>query len=500
MKKLFIITIISICFLFQFNLFAQTFSVIWKNTYNDGVLCNVRSLNGEPDGSFIYTGMCWIGMFYPLLKKIGSEGGEVWTRRFYNNSPNYGTISTSFDRTIDGGFILCGDNNNYPGYSDYDLHLIWTDSVGNYQRDTLLVDSAITTGINIFTLNNAHFAIVGSFRNLGSNANIFLMEVDSEGGVLWLKQYGGNDVEQANGAILTNDSCFVIAGATQSFGNGGNDVYIIKTNILGDTLWTKTYGGQSDDYGTSVNISENGGYIVTGYTNSFGSGNYDGYVLRIDESGDTLWTKIVGGENDDRFYDAVSTEYGDVIVGFTESFLPPDYSHRDVLITLIESDGVSFSNFHFLFETSPSPHETNQKSTANTILRISENEFIIGGDFYYYDTNNGDFRKAALAKVSYGTSYVEIDNNYPNAFHLYQNYPNPFNPVTSIKYSVPKISLVNLVVYDVLGKEIMTLVNEEKYPGNYTIQFDGSNLSSGVYLCVMKSDNFNETKKLILLK
>ena len=277
-------------------------------------------------------------------------------------------------------------------------------------------------------------------------------------------------------------------------------MYIIKTNILGDTLWTKTYGGQSDDYGTSVNISENGGYIVTGYTNSFGSGNYDGYVLRIDESGDTLWTKIVGGENDDRFYDAVSTEYGDVIVGFTESFLPPDYSHRDVLITLIESDGVSFSNFHFLFETSPSPHETNQKSTANTILRISENEFIIGGDFYYYDTNNGDFRKAALAKVSYGTSYVEIDNNYPNAFHLYQNYPNPFNPVTSIKYSVPKISLVNLVVYDVLGKEIMTLVNEEKYPGNYTIQFDGSNLSSGVYLCVMKSDNFNETKKLILLK
>ena len=88
----------------------------------------------------------------------------------------------------------------------------------------------------------------------------------------------------------------------------------------------------------------------------------------------------------------------------------------------------------------------------------------------------------------------------PEQFKLYQNYPNPFNPVTTIRYSVPKTSNVSIIVYDILGKEIETLVNEGKFPGNYDIQFNGSNFSSGVYFYVMRVDNFIGTKKLILIK
>ena len=81
-----------------------------------------------------------------------------------------------------------------------------------------------------------------------------------------------------------------------------------------------------------------------------------------------------------------------------------------------------------------------------------------------------------------------------------QNYPNPFNPITTINYSVPKTSNVSLVVYDVIGREIKTLVNGEKLPGNYNVQFNGSDLSSGVYFYVMRAENFIDTKKFILLK
>jgi hypothetical protein len=91
-------------------------------------------------------------------------------------------------------------------------------------------------------------------------------------------------------------------------------------------------------------------------------------------------------------------------------------------------------------------------------------------------------------------------NFLPVEFNLSQNYPNPFNPVTTIKYSVPKTSHITLVIYDLLGREIKTLINEEKYSGNYTVKFDGTNLSSGVYFYVMKANNFVETKKLVLLK
>jgi hypothetical protein len=88
----------------------------------------------------------------------------------------------------------------------------------------------------------------------------------------------------------------------------------------------------------------------------------------------------------------------------------------------------------------------------------------------------------------------------PHSFSLEQNYPNPFNPVTRITYTVPVASNISLTVYDALGREIKSLVNEEKSPGNYTVQFDGTGLSSGIYFYLMKANNFIETKKLILLK
>lgn len=102
---------------------------------------------------------------------------------------------------------------------------------------------------------------------------------------------------------------------------------------------------------------------------------------------------------------------------------------------------------------------------------------------------------------------IEVDVNIPTEFSLLQNYPNPFNPVTTIQYSIPSAiegsqnnNLVTLKVYDVLGNEVTTLVNEIQPAGNYQIRFDATNLSSGVYLYKLSAGSFNHTKKLILLK
>ena len=88
----------------------------------------------------------------------------------------------------------------------------------------------------------------------------------------------------------------------------------------------------------------------------------------------------------------------------------------------------------------------------------------------------------------------------PKEYNLAQNYPNPFNPTTTIRYSVPKNSLVTLKVYDILGNEVTTLVNEEKTIGTYEVQFDASGLASGIYFYQLKADNYSNTKKLILMK
>ncbi len=105
-----------------------------------------------------------------------------------------------------------------------------------------------------------------------------------------------------------------------------------------------------------------------------------------------------------------------------------------------------------------------------------------------------------FALSSQNVTDVENKGEIPNQFVLEQNYPNPFNPATKIKYSIPSSELVTLKVYDVLGKEVATLINRQQAAGNYEVEFNGSNLASGIYMFKLQTSNFAETKKMVLAK
>jgi hypothetical protein len=94
----------------------------------------------------------------------------------------------------------------------------------------------------------------------------------------------------------------------------------------------------------------------------------------------------------------------------------------------------------------------------------------------------------------------KVNSDIPKVYSISQNYPNPFNPSTVINYSIPKTSMVKISVFDILGREVMTLVNDTKQPGSYNVEFDASNLASGVYICKLQSGNFTDTKKMLLIK
>jgi len=118
------------------------------------------------------------------------------------------------------------------------------------------------------------------------------------------------------------------------------------------------------------------------------------------------------------------------------------------------------------------------------------------GDYLIAGTENGIWRRA----MTQLTTVEDKNNSIPIAYSLAQNYPDPFNPTTTINFSVPKTSLVNLKVYDLLGREVTTLVNENKSIGNYSVRFNAGKLVSGVYFYRMQAGDFVQTKKLILLK
>jgi hypothetical protein len=116
------------------------------------------------------------------------------------------------------------------------------------------------------------------------------------GDTLWTKCYGGLGSDKGAEVQLTSDGGYIITGRTGSFGAGARDAYLIKTDANGDTLWTKTYGGLDWDYAYSVKQTTDGGFIVVGGSKSFSSGgDYDVYLIKTDANGDTLWTRTYGG-------------------------------------------------------------------------------------------------------------------------------------------------------------------------------------------------------------
>ncbi len=115
-----------------------------------------------------------------------------------------------------------------------------------------------------------------------------------------------------------------------------------------------------------------------------------------------------------------------------------------------------------------------------------------------HETNNKGFN--VLGAPAVVTEIIEENTINPDEYTLYQSYPNPFNPTTNIKYSIPKKDKTTIKVFDILGREVVTLVNENQNAGTYIVPFDGSNFASGVYFYSIRSGSFIETKKMILLK
>ena len=144
--------------------------------------------------------------------------------------------------------------------------------------------------------------------------------------------------------------------------------------------------------------------------------------------------------------------------------------------------------------------------TTLTDTTLQLDDPLAANTSYYWHVNainiNGDSSCSLNANFSTGTAVGIINeiNNIPKVFALSQNYPNPFNPSTIINYEIPESGLVTIKIYDVLGREVSTIVNEEKSPGRYKVKFNGSNLASGLYLYRITSGNFSETKKMLLMK
>jgi uncharacterized delta-60 repeat protein len=242
--------------------------------------------------------------------------------------------------TSDGGYVLAGHTNSY-GSGGYDVYLvkindagevIWTQTYGGDQSDyAYSVTETADGGL-----------IVGgiTYSTGAGRFDFYLMKTDADGTLAWEKTYGGADDDQMRKVIQTADGGYLLTGYSNSFGAGWSDIYLIKTDAEGSELWNKTFGGTDHDRAHTALELADGSLVIAGYTVSFTSGqkeSADTWLIKLDSGGNEIWKNTMGTTDTDYPYDLKLTDDGGfIIAGYHVSF---GITQRDVYLIRADADG-----------------------------------------------------------------------------------------------------------------------------------------------------------------
>ncbi len=281
----------------------------------------------------------------------------------------------AIQQTTDGGYILAGQVHTISADS-VDLCLIRTNQNGDTLWTRLLGGSLSDWANAVQQTNDGGFIVAGGTFSYGANNElIFLNKLDVNGNLSWSKTIGGSNINDAYSIQQTTDDGFIISGVTLSYGTGAGDLYLVKTNNLGDTLWTHTYGSAAGlEYGSFVRQTSDNGYIITGFTTSFGTAT-DIYLVKTDINGSLQWTKSIGGSGYDRANSVVEIPGGYIIGGYTSSF---GSGGHDALLMKTDANG------NVLWSKA---YGTAGTERAYGIKQTSDGGFVLSG---FTNINNGD--------------------------------------------------------------------------------------------------------------
>ncbi len=283
---------------------------------NDAVGCVIQTT----DGGYALAGWTYSygsGQGDAYLMKMDANGNLQWTRVIGGSNDER---IWKIVQTTDGGYVAAGYTISYgPGYRD--AYVIKLDSNGNVQWTRAIGGTSFDEAASIVQTTDGGYALVGYSRSYTLRSDVLVVKLDPNGFVQWAKFIGGDSVDVGASIIQTSDGGYVVAGWTYSYGQGRADVFVVKLDGNGNVQWTRAIGGSRDERAYAVIETHDGGYVVAGMTESFGHGapaSPDGYVLKLDASGNLEWVRSIGRGSDDVFYSVVETrDHGFLLAGYT---------------------------------------------------------------------------------------------------------------------------------------------------------------------------------------
>jgi hypothetical protein len=463
------------------NIYAQEpGNILWQNNYGGVEYDEANAVVKTETGDYIiagYTQSYGLGRWgNAYFIKVDVNGDSVWTR-------NYGwdgiDVFASLTQSSDGMFVGAGLTDTPENFEN--IYLVKIDTDGNLQWEKNYGGELKDVALSVINTDDGGMILTGVTRSFSNGEeDLFIFRTDVDGDSLWFKTYGGSGNDGGYNINKTSDGGFILAGLYN-----WSDLWLVKTDSVGDTLWTKTLGGPLYDEGISVIETDDKGFIICGSTSSFGAGELDAYLIKTDSLGNLEWQNTFGGAGYDEGRKVIKRDDGYFVLGNTDSGTPGEFNYF-VIWTDLNGDSLLTKTYGDAGE-----------DRCFDVIDVDDKYFLIAGA----DFNAQTLSNASLLLIESGNnpSGVEEDGQ-PEDFFLSNAYPNPFNPVTTIRFHINKSSDVSLKIYDVLGNEVAKLIDEYKSAGDYEVLFNAEGLASGTYFYKLESGSFKETKKIILLK
>lgn len=257
------------------------------------------------------------GRFDFWLLKLNNEGQETWSR-FYGGGDH--ERCTSFLENSENGFALLGHTYSF-GNGGGDFWLVVTDEDGEEMWTQTYGGNGLESGQSIVQTNEGDYVLAGHTNSVGEgNSDFYLIKVSDEGEEIWSNTYGGEDSDQCMSLVQLDDGSLVMAGTTVSFGENGSDFWLVKTNADGEEIWNQTFDQGGDELCRSVIETFDGGFMMTGHTFAYNDNRSDQWQVRTDSEGELLWAETFGGDLADVGVDLIQTDDGGYLsAGWTSS-------------------------------------------------------------------------------------------------------------------------------------------------------------------------------------
>ncbi|MGD8537017.1 MAG: hypothetical protein PVF66_14310, partial [Candidatus Aminicenantes bacterium] len=276
-----------------------TGDIEWQRTYGGIQSEEAYSIQETSDGGYIvvgYTDSFGLGNEDIWVLKLTSEGDIEWQRTFGGSGVDW---ATSVQQTSDGGYIIGGSSDSF-GNGEVAFLVIKVSALGNVEWQDIYTPFVNSYLRSIRETSDGGYIVAGHISpSLNNSYDLLILKLDSIGLLEWQRFYGGSQDDWANAIQETDDGGYFVAGYTESFGAGNWDFWVLKLTSIGNIDWEIAYGGIGDDWANSAQQTSDGGFIIAGASDSFGAGLSDFWLLKLSSSGNIEWQTPYGDTGED---------------------------------------------------------------------------------------------------------------------------------------------------------------------------------------------------------